>query len=109
MIKIKTPKTNQSSFAGFESERIRVAELLNTLGGIEREDAPDDITVKELTFEDIVFDPVIPVWNIKNTQYEPYFRRGEKKILSKDHLFSPVRFFRILLLYVCNGFKIKSK
>jgi hypothetical protein len=109
MIKIKTPKTNQSSFAGFESERISIAELLNTLGGIEKGDDMDDITVKELTFEDIVFDPIIPVWNIKNTQSEPYFIRGEKNFLSKDNLFSPLRFFRTLLLYVCNGFKFKSK
>jgi hypothetical protein len=61
MIKIKTSKTNQSSFACFESERISVAELFKALGGIERGDDLDDITVKELTFEHVVFDPVIPV------------------------------------------------
>ncbi|MDR2773239.1 MAG: hypothetical protein LBC19_00605 [Tannerella sp.] len=93
MIKIKTPKTNQFSFAGFESERISVAELLNILGGIERENAPDDITVKELTFDDVVFNHVIPVRNIENTQYKPYFRKREKKFFQKTTFFLQSGFF----------------
>jgi hypothetical protein len=43
-----------------------------------------------------------PDRNIKNTPYKPYFGKREKKFLSKNNLFSPVRSFRTLLLYVCN-------
>ena len=93
MIRIKTPKTNQFSFADFESERISVAEMFNALGGIERGNDLDNITVKELNLDDVVFDPIIPVWNIKKSPYEPYFIREEKKFLSKDELFFQSGFF----------------
>lgn len=109
MMNIKTLKENQSSFADFESERMSVVELFNTLGGIERGYDLDNITVKELTLEDVVYDPVIPVWSINKTQYEPHSIKGDRNFLSKDNLFSPVRILRTLWLYVYNEFKLKAK
>jgi hypothetical protein len=89
-----------SFYEDFIDDRISGSELFHTVGGIEKADyfANESISkVSALNTE----------WNIKYPDDEIY--ELKENIPDGNNFFHTVRFLRTLLLYVCNGFKFKSK
>jgi hypothetical protein len=90
-----------SLYDDFKDERMEASEMYDTLGGI----VTNEVVAKDLMFGDMGYDPIVPGWDVRNADDEMYLWAEDKNIPIKNHLFSTVRFFWTLVLYVCSGFK----
>ncbi|MDR1602826.1 MAG: hypothetical protein LBS42_10420 [Tannerella sp.] len=92
---LKRENPYMPSHDGFEDERMDVAEMLDTPGGIERAGVPAGGMFDNPVFES--------VWDMKYPGDDIYSVAEDRNIPVKNKFFSAVRFFRTLALYVCSG------
>ncbi|MDR0699530.1 MAG: hypothetical protein LBG28_09995 [Tannerella sp.] len=86
-----------SSYDDFKDEQIGESEQFNVVGGIEKIDCFANISAKNDLSGDFALDTML---SIRYSDEE--LREFEKNILTGNNFFHTVRFFRTILLYVCN-------
>ena len=94
-------KSPTSFFNHFEDDRITDSEMFDTLGGIEQNEMIENIAVDDPTFEDTVFDGIVPDWKNKDVDLVAIKTNFPK---SHQQIFS-VRPFRTFLQFLCINFK----
>ena len=93
-------KNPASFFNHFEDDRITDSEMFDTLGGIERNEMIENIAVDDPTFEDTVFDGIVPDWKNKDVDLVLVKSNSFKKT---QQIFS-VQSFRTILHFLCIKF-----